>query len=150
MRRISLVAGLFALAACGPKEEPAADTSAAAVQPSPTISLADVAGTWTTRVMPATSDSVVLTYETNATADGAWTITFPGRPPVPVRATADGDSIITEAGPYESALRKGVQVSTRGVLRLVNGELVGTTTARYQTSGADSVATFRAVGTRKQ
>ena len=96
------------------------------------------------------SDSVVLTYELNATADpSGWTITFPGRPPVPMRATADGDSIITDAGPYESALRKGVQVTTRGVFRLVNGQLVGTTTGHYQTSGADSVATFRSVATKK-
>lgn len=150
MRRLSLVVGLFALAACGPKEEPAADTSAMAVQAAPTISLADVAGTWTARVMPATSDSVILTYELVASADpSAWTITFPNRPPVPMRATADGDSIITDAGPYESALRKGQQVTTRGVFRLVNGELVGTTTAHYQTTGADSVATFRSVATKK-
>jgi hypothetical protein len=96
------------------------------------------------------SDSVILTYEMTASADPtAWTITFPGRPPVQVRPTVDGDSIITEAGPYESALRKGQQVTTKGVFRLVNGELVGTTTAHYQTTGADSVATFRSRATKK-
>jgi hypothetical protein len=123
---------------------------ATATPPAPTIALADVAGTWTANVMEQTSDSVILTYEMVASADPtAWTITFPGRPPVPVRPVVDGDSIMTEAGPYESALRKGQQVTTRGVFRIVNGELVGTTTAHYQTTGADSVATFRSVATRK-
>lgn len=149
MRRISLGIGLLALAACGPKEQPAADTSAMATM-APMIALADVAGTWTARVMPEGSDSTVLTYDFVASADPtAWTITFPGRPPVAVRPTVDGDSILIEAGPYESALRKGVQVSTNGVLRLVNGELHGTTTAHYQGAGADSVARFRTVATKK-
>ncbi len=149
MRRLSLIAAVAALAACGPKEEPAADTSAAATPP-PGISLSDVAGSWTARVMRQDSDSVILTYELTASADPtAWTITFPNRPPVAMRPMADGDSIIISAGPYESALRKGVQVSTNGVLRLVNGELVGTTTAHYSVKTADSVATFRTVATKK-
>jgi hypothetical protein len=148
MRRISLGIGLLALAACGPKEQPAADTAAMAV--TPTIALADVAGTWTARVMPEIGDSTVLTYELVASADPtAWTITFPGRPPVAVRPTVDGDSIMTEAGPYESALRKGVQVTTNAVMRLVNGELVGRTHAHYQSAGPDSVAYFRMVATKK-
>lgn len=149
MRRLSLVVAAVALAACGPKEQPAADTSAAATLP-PGISLSDVAGSWTAKVMRMDSDSVILTYDLTTSADPtAWTISFPGRPPVAMRPQADGDSIIVSAGPYESALRKGVQVSTNGVLRLVNGELVGTTTAHYQVKTADSVVTLRTVATRK-
>jgi len=150
MRRFSLVVAAVALAACGTKEQPAADTSAAAAPP-PGISLSDVAGAWTAKVMRMDSDSVILTYDLSASADPtAWTITFPGgRPPVPMRAMADGDSIVVDAGPYESALRKGVQVSTHGAMRLVNGELVGTTTAHYQVKTADSVVTLRTVATKK-
>jgi len=149
MRRLSLVVAAVALAACGPKEQPAADTSAAAAPP-PGISLSDVAGTWTAKVMRMDSDSVILTYELVASADPtAWTITFPNRPPVALRAMADGDSIVTDAGPYESALRKGVQVTTHGVFRLVNGELVGQTTAHYDVKTADSVVTLRTVATKK-
>ncbi|MGH7694061.1 MAG: hypothetical protein ACRENH_03730 [Gemmatimonadaceae bacterium] len=149
MRRLSLVVAAVALAACGPKEQPAADTSAAAAPP-PGISLSDVAGTWTAKVMRMDSDSVILTYELVASADPtAWTIILPGRPPVPLRAMADGDSIVTDAGPYESALRKGVQVTTHGVFRLVNGELVGQTTAHYDVKTADSVVTLRQVATKK-
>ena len=44
---------------------------------------------------------------------------------MPMQVTADGDSIMTATGPYESVLRPGVQVSTAGVLRLVDGKLVG-------------------------
>lgn len=96
------------------------------------------------------SDSVVLTYEMTASADPtAWTITFPGSPPIPMRPMADGDSIVVDAGPYESVLRKGVQVTTHGAFRLVNGELHGTTTAHYQVKTADSVSTFRSVATKK-
>jgi hypothetical protein len=96
------------------------------------------------------SDSVILTYDLTTSADPtAWTITFPNRPPVAMHPMADGDSIIISAGPYESALRKGVQVSTNGVLRLVNGELVGTTTAHYNVKTADSVVSLRTVATRK-
>ncbi len=149
MRRFSIAVAVLALAACAPKEQPA-DTTATATPPAPTIALSDVAGVWTARVTREGSDSTILTYELNASADPtAWTITFSGRPPVAVRPTVDGDSIITEAGPYESALRKGVQVTTRGVMRLVNGELVGSTTGHYQTTGADSVSTFRTVATKK-
>ena len=149
MRRVSIAVAVLALAACAPKEQPA-DTTATAAPPAPTIALSDVAGTWTASVMRQDSDSVILTYELVASADPtAWTITFPGRPPIAVRPTVDGDSIMTEAGPYESVLRKGVQVTTQGVVRLVNGELVGTTTGRYQTSGADSVSMFRIRATKK-
>ena len=149
MRRLSLVVAVAGLVACGTKEQPAADTSAAATPP-PGISLSDVAGMWTAKVMRMDSDSVILTYELTTSADPtAWTITFPGRPPIPMQPMADGDSIVVSAGPYESALRKGVQVSTNGVFRLVNGELVGQTTAHYQVKTADSVVTLRTVATKK-
>lgn len=149
MRRFSLVAAAFALAACGPKEEPKADTMAAATPP-PGISLSDVAGTWTSKVMRQDSDSVILTYEMTASADPtAWTITFPNRPPISLRPMADGDSIIVDAGPYESALRKGVQVTTHGSFRLMNGELHGNTTAHYNVKTADSVVMLRTVATKK-
>ena len=151
MRRLAVVVGLLAFAACGPKEETPVDTSATAAPPAPTLTFADVAGTWTARAMPMTSDSVIVTYEINGSADPAgWTITLPNRPPIPARVSIDGDSLITDAGPYESVLRKGVQVSTHSVTRLVNGELVGTTIAHYQTKTADSVVTLRTVATKKQ
>jgi hypothetical protein len=79
-----------------------------------------------------------------------WTFTFPGRKPVPARVTVAGDSIRIAAGPYSSVRRKGVQVTTDGVLRLQNGSLVGTTTAHYKVKTADSVLTLTSSGTRAQ
>jgi hypothetical protein len=85
-----------------------------------------------------------------ATADNSgWSFNFPKRAPVPIRVLAvAGDSIVTEAGPYESVLRKGVQVTTYSTLRLQDGKLVGSTVARYATSGPDSVLHLRSEGTR--
>jgi hypothetical protein len=150
MRRLSLLVGLIAFAACGPKEQPAVDTAATAMA-APTISLADVAGSWTIRNMAENNDSVLVTTELTATADPAgWVQLLPGRPPLPMRVRVDGDSIMTEMGPFESVLRPGTQVTTNGVYRLENGMLRGTTTAHYKTAGADSVQRLRSEGTRKQ
>jgi len=134
--------------ACTKKEEaPAADTMA--VAPAPMMNLADMAGTWSTKVMPVGSDSTILTMDMVATGttDG-WSMNAPGRPPVPVTVTVSGDSVMMDAGPYESFLRKGVQVSTHTVARLHNGMLMGNTTAHYS-SGQDTVVMLRLEGTKK-
>ncbi len=129
------------------------DTTAAApaapAAPAP-ISLADVAGKWAVRTMTESGDSTLLTYEMVAGANtSGWSFNFPNRKPVPMRVVAvAGDSILTEAGPFESLLRKGVQVRVVNVNRLQDGKLVGTTTARYETKGPDSVAHLRFEGTR--
>jgi hypothetical protein len=131
---------------CAPAEEqPGAETAAA------TISLADFAGTWTVSTMPEASDSVLVTYELAATAttDG-WTLTFPGRDPIPVTvALVDGDSVVTDMGPFESALRPGVMVTTRAVSRPQGDMLSGTFVAHYATDTPDSVLRGRLHGTRK-
>jgi hypothetical protein len=101
------------------------------------------------KTMAEGSDSALVTYTMTltGTTDG-WTINFPGRDPMPMTAMVSGDSVMTTVAPYESMLRKGVQVSTSSVVRLVDGKLVGTTIARYATSAADSVVRLRMEGTR--
>ena len=152
MRAAGLLSCVVLLVACSRAEEaPATDSAAGTVAAAPaaTISLADLVGKWKQEVRREDSDSVLVTSEVNATADPAgWTITLPGRPPMPVRVTVSGDSIITGSGPYESVLRKGVQVTTDGVLRNQGGKLVGITTARYQGANADSVVRLRTEMTR--
>ena len=146
MHRVAFCCCLAVLAGCvKSKEQPARDTAA----PAP-ISLADVAGNWAMRTMTESGDSTLVSYVMVASADpSGWTFNFPQRTPVPVRVVAvAGDSIITEAGPYESVLRKGVQVTTHSVTRLQDGRLVGTTVARYATSSSDSVLHLRFQGTR--
>jgi hypothetical protein len=145
------------LAACAKKENAAGDTvgamdtstasgTTATAQP---INLADVAGKWNVRSVPTTGDTTPTTYVLTATNNtSGWTITFPRRTPIPMRVRTDADSIIAEAGPFESVRRKGVQVNTNGVMRLQDGNLVGTTTAHYIVKTADSVLTLTTTGTR--
>ena len=155
MRRFAMCCCAVAVVGCSQsKDQPAtdemADTTAMAAAPAP-IALADVAGKWSVRLMPESGDSTVLSYEMVATADtSGWAFNFPKRKPVPLRVVAvDGDSIVTEAGPFESNLRKDVQVTmSRTVSRLQDGKLVGATTAHYKTTGPDTVAQFRFEGTR--
>ena len=146
MRRVILLSCTLIAAACGTREKAAEEQPAA----TPTIALADVAGTWTMHAMNAAGDSTLVTAQMVATAtmDG-WTYAFAGRDPVPMRVLAvDGDSIVTEMGPYSSALREGVNVTTRSVLRLQNGELVGSFDAHYATSAPDSLLIGRMHGVR--
>jgi hypothetical protein len=153
MRGLASCCIALAIVGCKPAEKPAETTTgeAPAMQKAPaSLSLADMAGTWSVRSQMEGSDSTVVTYNLVATSDrSGWSINFPNRKPIPVRVVAvEGDSVVTEAGPFESALRKGVQVSTLVVARLQDGKLVGTTVARYQVSGPDSVARLRFEGTR--
>ena len=156
MKRFVWVLCAVALAACAKTDDTAAtDTSPATAtpaEPAP-IALSDVAGTWNVKGMNQAGDSTLVTYELKATGDTTgWTITFPGRQPVPVRIVAvSGDSVVTEAGPYESVLRKGVRVTTVGSFRIQDGKLVGTTRARYdtKTKTADTILIVRSEGTRK-
>jgi hypothetical protein len=156
MRRCaSLCYAAFILAACTKSHETAAaDTGAGALRAADsapvTISLGDVAGRWTVRSVPESGDTSAVLSQLNASADtSGWTMTLPNRPPVTTRVVAvAGDSIVTENGPYESVLRKGVQVTTRSVMRLRDGKLVGTTVARYSTAGADSLLRLRTEATR--
>lgn len=149
MRRLALLCATAIAVGCAPADEqPAEDDAAAAGM----VSLADLAGAWTVTALAESSDSVVITYELTATAtrDG-WTTTLPGREPMPVRVLlVEGDSVVAEAGPFESALRPGVMVTTRTVARVQGDTLIGTMVARYDTDGgADSVMTGRLRGMRK-
>jgi hypothetical protein len=141
------------LVGCGkPADKPADATvgEAPAMEEAPAaLSLADMAGTWNVKSRVEGSDTE-LTYDIVATADkSGWTLNFPKRDPIPLRIVAvEGDSVVYQAGPFESALRKGVQVNTDVVARLQDGKLVGTTTAHYDVKSADSVATLTFEGTR--
>lgn len=156
MRTTSICIGLALLAGCAkPEPQTAAKDStsgslgAGAAAP---ISLTEVAGKWTVQTTPENSDSVILTYELAVTPDGSgWMLNFPNHAPVAGRVVATaGDSIVVEAGPYESVLRKGVQVSTHSVFRLQGADLIGTSVAHYTVTGPDSVKNLRMHGTRAQ
>ncbi|HKU61362.1 MAG TPA: hypothetical protein VJQ44_09110 [Gemmatimonadales bacterium] len=156
MWTVAIVAACSKPASRAADESPTMDTSApvapAAQAPAPeaTLSLSDIAGRWNMRTMDEDGKNPVHA-ELNATADtSGWTMTATGRKPVPVRVVAvAGDSIVTERGPYESFILKGIQVRTRNVSRLQDGKLVGVTEAHYRLKdGRDSVSRRPSVGTR--
>jgi hypothetical protein len=157
--RIALCCCAAVLADCAKTESAGSDSSAviaSSTQPSTAVAaapapvnLADVAGKWNMRAVPTSGDTSATTYVLTATnTTSGWTITFPGRPAMPVAVAVDGDSITLTAKPYASVRRKGVRVSTVGAVRLQNGDLVGTTTAHYNVKTADSVMTLTTTGTR--
>jgi hypothetical protein len=144
MRRTAAALIALSLTACSRADEAgmSADTAATAVP------LSAFAGRWTMRAFSEAGDSIVG-YQLTATADtSGWTVTLPGRDPVPARVGRAGNLVTLDAGPYESILRPGVQVRTQGTVRLEGDSLVGTTIARYSPAGADSVLRIRVVGRR--
>ncbi|MFN2383696.1 MAG: hypothetical protein ABR559_05465 [Gemmatimonadota bacterium] len=148
MKPYLVLGGGLLLLACAQEsaDETAIDETAADSVMAPAFSLADVAGTWDMRAVPTTGDSTPTVGQLEATADG-WTYLLPERDPIPVRVVASGDSLIADAGPYESVRRAGVQVTTHSVYRLEGGQLVGVTQAHSANSGADSLLTLRTTGT---
>jgi hypothetical protein len=156
MRRLAMLSVAILFVACAKTENPPADTGMA-VAPAPEtpaatpISLTDVAGTYTMTGKNEAGDSTLLTYELNATDTTGWSIQYTDRKnPEKVRiVSVAGDSIVVEAGPYPSVLKKGVMLTTHTVWRLQNGKLVGRTVAHWATKDPDSVRIVVSEGVRK-
>lgn len=131
------------IAACASRTIPPADVAGS-------VSLADMTGTWNMRTLNMAGDSVLVTYDIFATNDvSGWTLTFPGRAPIPVRVIeVAGDSVILDAGPYASALRQDVTVSTRFDMRLQGDSLSGLITAIYNMPEGQTTVPLRVRGRR--
>ena len=143
MRAVLLVAAL--LVACGPEED-ADDLAMDSTPPAPpALTAADVAGTWNYEVRPMDSDSVITTGQTVINAEGTTvTQTATGGATASGTMSIAGEAFTTTVGPYPSALREGVMVTTTGNYRLVGGQIVGEVTARYEgVTTADSVTQLR-------
>lgn len=155
MRRIAMLGCALLVAGCSTKEAPpAADTTTAAAVPAAPapMSLESLAGTWDFKVMGMDNDSTLTTHVLTASADPAgWSFLQPNGEKVTVRdVTVAGDSITSVAGPFSSGVRSGMKVKDlRTTYRLQDGKLVGVTTARYETTGPDSVRQFRLEGTKQ-
>jgi hypothetical protein len=131
-----------------PAEEASEELPADTVAAAPGISLADLTGTWDMRSVPISGEDTTATvYQSIVTAD-AWTMMLPDRDPIEGIVTTSGDSIMVDAGPFESVRRDGVMVTTHAVYRLEGDRLVGTTYAHYETAEADSVLNLATEGTR--
>ena len=127
------------LAACAPKEQPAADTSAMAAGP-PALTAAELAGTWSGVVMAETSDSVLQRFTViSPTGMDSKTVTEGSKDTVAVTHLIDADSIVATSAPHVDASIPGKPTVTfRAVGRMVGGKLVGTSTINLA-SKPDSV-----------
>ena len=149
--RFAVLLGMAALfTACTTKEAPpAADTAAATALP-PGRSLASMAGIWDVNVYGETGDSVLTTYILNNTDTTAWLFAFPNGGPIPMRVTnRQADTLVMEAGPFDSNVRPGMKARTVTRAWLEGGKLIGTVHAKYETTGPDTARTFRIEGTRR-
>jgi len=113
------------------------------------IKLSDVAGTWDVKSMAGPKDSVVVPSVVKAKADGkGWTMKLANREPIPVRVVAvGGDSVVTEAGPFESVLRPGQMVTTHTVGHYKGDTMTGAIEARY---ASGDVVRLKTAGTRRK
>ena len=143
---------LAACTASGDKTDTAAvamTDTAAAMSTTPPIET--MRGRWNVQSVPVSGDTSPTRYVLDATGDTAsWTITFEGRTtPVRMHVIAmGGDSIVTQTDEFDSARRSGMRVVSTTVMRVQDGRLVGTSTARYRTTGPDSVLVLNTTGTR--
>lgn len=158
--RVAACCGVAFLVGCG-KSNDAADTDAkttdsaaaamsgGAVTAAP-LALSDLAGKWMVRATPQGGTDTTTT-EFTLTATGTtegWTFAFKNGPTVPVRVMVSGDSVVTDAGPYKSVRRKGVDVTTHSAFRKDGDKIMGTTMATYSAKGADSTLMLRTEGVR--
>jgi hypothetical protein len=146
-RRLGLAVAAFLVTSCTPADDTAdelpADTAAAAVAPA-----AGADGTWDMRAVPVSGRDTTPTLFQLQVAGGTWTLMLPNREPIVAQVVADADSFIVDAGPYQSVRRQGVTVSTHSVYRVNGDQMTGSTIARYQNAGADSVLQLNTMGTR--
>ena len=141
MRKAALLWCSILIVGCA-KADTAADTAAVvdtstpvASEPAP-LTLDQVAGKWNVRILSAeTGDSTLTSYVLDAKADTAgWTFQFPTGAPLPMRIVSlAGDSLMTEAGPFDSRLQKGVKVHSAVTWRLRDGKLYGAVVSHYDT-----------------
>jgi hypothetical protein len=92
------------------------------------------AGRWNGRAMVGANDSVIIVFALTIAADGkSATMGFFNQEPVPARIlAAGGDSMVTEAGPYQSILRPRESVtSLRAVAHFKGDTMWGTFEAAY-------------------
>ncbi len=154
MRRIAMLGCALLVAGCSTKDAPpGADTTMTAAPAAPAaMSLEGLAGKWNFSVMGMDNDSTLTTHVLTASADPAgWSFLQQNGENVTVRnVTVAGDSMTSVAGPFSSGVRSGMRVNDlRTTYRLKDGKLVGVSTARYETTGPDSVRKFRLEGTKQ-
>jgi hypothetical protein len=117
----------------------------------PAMSMSSLAGMWNVNVMPPDRDTVLTSYVLDATDSTAWKFTFTGRTDViPMGVTGmSGDTLLTEAGPFDSGVRSGQRVSVKAKNWVQDGQIISAVESHYEGTPADSIVRFRSVGTRR-
>jgi len=142
---VTALVTLTLVAACAPKDDaPAAGD--AAVQAPAAATVADFAGTWQVQAVIG-ADTVPSTMARGA--DGTWTLTFAGRPPVPLTVSMSGDSLVSQSAEYESVLRKGTMVTVRtAAVKTGEGAMAGSMMATYKSATGEEMAHGTITGTK--
>ena len=151
MRIAALLVCAVVVAGCSKADAPPADTTAVSTPAAPASSVASMSGMWNVNVMPADRDTVLTSYVLNATDSANWTFTFTGRTDaIPMRVTGTvGDTLLTEAGPFDSGVRSGQKVSVKSKNWIQDGKLMSAVDANYAGTPADSIVKLRSEGTRQ-
>jgi hypothetical protein len=154
VRRTSVLLSMVVVLGCGGETEgeeggTAASSEGAATTADPGGTLAKFAGRWQVRARNEVGDTLP-SHVLTATADSTgWTITFPDRPPIPVRIVeASGDVVVMQTEPYESVLRPGVRVTVQFVERVNGDRTSGRLLALYDVAGSNAVLRGVTEGTR--
>ena len=146
--RVAVLLGMAGLLACSTKEAPPAADTAATLPPGK--SLGAIAAIWDVNVMALDKDSVLTTYLLNTTDTAGWMFAFPNQQPVKMHVTNRmGDTLVAETDLFDSSVRPGLKARSVSTMAFVANAMSGKVVAHYQTTGADSVMTFRIEGTRR-
>jgi len=151
MKCAALLLVLPVMLACTKKDAAVADSTAVAADTTAAVAApVNYAGNCVVTVMPEDKDTVIVTYTLTSTNDTTgWTMKLPGRDVMSPKILAmNNDSVVIHNGPYESVLRKSVQVTTHSVMHMDGDKMVGKTVATYNSKGADSVVNLRTTATR--
>jgi hypothetical protein len=138
MKRLTAILCTALIAACGSAETEGGATEDMAAE-APSMTLADVAGSWSLAIMVDGTEEPVLSTMTGSADGSDWVLILPDRDPIGVQVSIVGDSLIGVAEQYESVLREGVMVTVRTAMVMMDGQLHGNMEATYVTADGEEV-----------
>lgn len=153
-RRASVLLSMVIVLACAgePAGEEGGTTATAepAAASGPEEALAKFAGSWQVSARDEAGGELPG-HVVTATADTTgWSITFPDRPPIPLRIVdASGDLVVTQTDPYESVIRPGVRTTVLFITRVSGDSSRGRLIAMYDVAGSNAILRGTTEGTRQ-
>lgn len=132
---LTIFIAVILFAACGKSDDSAAEMSD---EPAETNDpYAAMSGDWLTEAFMSDSEEpalVVLLNASGETEDWTWKFTHIDEPLHANNVFLKGDTVVTEIGPYPSALKQGTTVDHLATYSIVNG---GTLSGRFVASYSD-------------